>query len=242
MKPRQVLSLTSSYTQICERLSKLTTSNICDAFPQVRLLDSKISPIGNREQCVGLAYTVNSAQDSLSIMQGLDDLHAFLATFDPLATDITPTILMIASCGAPYALVGGMCANTAKLNGFSGVITDGPCRDIYEIRQADISIFARGKCAKSGNKDKVGTIKQPINCGGAQVDPGDIILADVDGIVAMSKQEAISAIVKAESIQVMEELALQRLIAGAKFKDICNIDEHVENLQAGVESKLKLKL
>lgn len=242
MKSRSALSLESSYKQICERLASLTTPNICDAYPNVRLLDSKIKPVGNIAQCVGIAYTVDSNQDSLSIMQSLDDLQAFLATFDPSKTDIAPAILIIASCGAKHALVGGMCATNAKINGFEGVITDGPCRDIDEIKQANISIFARGNYAKSGTKTRVGTLKQPINCGGVQVNPGDIILADVDGIVAMNKEEAITVITKAESVQEMEALALQRVREGARFKDICNIDEHVENLQAGVESKLRLTL
>src|SRR5687768_9499346 len=130
MDVRSPLTQDSSYAEICARLTKLTTSTICDALPDVRLMDTKIEPVGDIEQCIGRAYPVNSAKDSISTMLALSDLDAFLSVLDPTRSDICPTILMIASCGASYALAGGMCVNNAKSAGFGGVIIDGPCRDI----------------------------------------------------------------------------------------------------------------
>lgn len=241
MNSRPVLTTGSSYKEICQRLSNLTTPVICDASPDVRLMDTAISPMGEKDQCIGRAYTVNSAQDSLSTMQALDDLHAFLAFMD-CGTDIVPTILMIASNGAPHALAGGMCAYVAKQNGFGGVVTDGLCRDIKEIHASELPFFAKGKCARSGPKDKVGTIREAIECGGVTVNPGDIVFADVDGIVVMNKEEAVSAITKGEVNQMNEEQALQKIKQGARFNQICNIDEHVEKLQSGSSSTLRLTL
>lgn len=65
------------------------------------------------------------------------------------------------------ALAGGMCTEVAKIKGFRGVITNGACRDIKEIK---------GKYAKSGTKDKIGTIRETIEWGGVTVNPGDIVL------------------------------------------------------------------
>ncbi|EKD71079.1 MAG: hypothetical protein ACD_46C00278G0006 [uncultured bacterium] len=241
MKSRPTLTINSSYTEIFQRLDKLTTPLICDAAPTIRLMDANIAPIGKNEQCIGRAYTVNSAQDSLSTMQALDDLQTFLAFLNCSDNDIVPTILVIASYGAPYALAGGMCANVAKIKGFGGIVTDGFCRDIKEIEASELPFFAKGKCAKSGKKDKVGSIKEKIQCGGIEVNPGDIIFADKDGIVAMSKEEAILAIPKGEEIQMKEDAALQKIKEGARFNQICNIDEHIENLRTDIPSKLKLK-
>lgn len=204
-------------------------------------MDPIISPIGEKDQCIGRAYTVNSAQDSLSTMQALDDLQAFLALLN-CDTDIVPTILIIAANNAPYALAGGMCATVAKHNGFGGIITDGLCRDIKEIQKSELPFFAKGKCARSGSKDKVGTIREKIECGGVIVNPGDIIFADVDGIVVMNKEEAVSAISKGEEIQMKEDMVLQKINEGARFNQICNINEHIENLQSGIPSKLRLTL
>lgn len=123
------LNTESSYTEICQHLSKLSTPAICDAFPSVRLMDASIHPVGDNKQCIGRAYPVNSAQDSLSTMQALDDLPAFLISLGCSDLDIVPTLLVIASCGAMHALAGGMCTAVAKINGFGGIIT----MDIIEI-------------------------------------------------------------------------------------------------------------
>jgi regulator of RNase E activity RraA len=160
------------------------------------LSDARIEVIGDVEQCVGRAYTVNSVQDSLSTMQALDDLQAFLAFLNYPENDIIQTILMIASDGAPYALAGGMCTTAAKLEKFGGV----------------------------------------------KINPGDLILADKDGIVVMNKEEAVTTIMKAEEIQTKEIVALQKIQDGIRFNQICNIDENVENLKAGIASKLRLTI
>lgn len=184
----------------------------------------------------------NSAQDSLSTMQALDDLPAFLISLGCSDLDIVPTLLVIASCGAMHALAGGMCTAVAKANGFGGIVTDGYYRDIPKIKDTALPFFGKGKCAKSGTKDKIGTIRKPIVCGGIDINPGDIIFADVDGIVAMTKEEAVAAINKAELIQNMESTALQKITEGARFNQICNIDGDVHKLQEGLPSKLEFTL
>lgn len=234
------LSNKFSYQEICQRLSALSTATICDAFPQVRLMRSTIKPVTENQSCIGRAYTVNSAGDSLSTMQALDDLQAFLAVLNPDNTDIVPTILIIAACGSKLALAGGMCVSVAKLKGFGGIVIDGPCRDVNEIKKAKLPFFAEGICAKSGTKDKVGNKRRTVECGDINVVPGDIIFADTDGVIALNYDEAITAIIKAEEIQSKEDAALTKIGNGARFNEICNIDEHVANIEAGIPSKLRL--
>lgn len=242
MDSRSTLTINSSYKEICQRLSSLTTPNICDAFKTVRLMDTEIRPVvAERDQFIGRAYTVNSNQDSISTMQSLDDLQAFLAVLNPSGNDIVPTMLLIASCGAPYALAGGVCANGAQRLGYAAVLTDGPCRDIREIRASNIPFFAKGICAKSGPKTRVGETKKTVQCGGVEVNPGDIIFADIDGIVVMNKQEAVSAIIKAEEAKPIETGCMEDINNGARYKDTCNIDEHAANIKAGITSKLIFK-
>ena len=240
MTERQELTPNDKYTEICQRLDKLSTPLICDALPNVRLMDSKIVAVGENNRCIGRAYTVDSHQDSLSIMHALDDLHSFLDFLNCSDNDVVPTIIIIDSNGSPYGLAGGMCATAAKFQGFGGIVIDGFCRDIQEIRDSEIPFFSRGICAKSGSKDKIGTIKEKIQCGGVDVNPGDLIFADEDGIVVMSKEEAVSAILKGEEKQKKEDVVLQKLKDGAAFNQICNINEHTENIQSGAPSKLKL--
>ncbi|CZJ03728.1 hypothetical protein DM455_13300 [Legionella pneumophila] len=235
------LKIEHSYVEICKRLSQLTTPLICDALPSVRLMDSDIHSFNTSPQTriVGRAYTVNSAQDSLSTMQALDDLPDFMLALG-CSDDRVPIILVIASCGTKLAIAGGMCADVAKTKGFGGIITDGNCRDVSEIRTTNIPFFAKGQCAKSGSKNKIGSIRKPINCGSVEVNPGELIFADEDGIIVMNKEEAVNAINKAEEIKEKEALALTRIHEGARFDEICNLKEHMEKLENNETSNLKL--
>ncbi|HAT1867336.1 RraA family protein [Legionella pneumophila] len=235
------LTIESSYSEICERLSQLTTPLICDALPSVRLMDSDIHSFNTSPQTriVGRAYTVNSAQDSLSTMQALDDLPDFVLSLG-CADERVPFLLVIASCGTKLAVAGGMCAEVAKTKGFGAIITDGNCRDVSEIKAINLPFFAKGQCAKSGNKNKIGSIRKPINCGSVEVNPGELILADEDGIVVMSKEEAVNVINKAEDIKEKEAVALNRIHKGARFDEICNLKEHMKKLEEGEPFTLKL--
>ncbi|ERH41853.1 TPA: hypothetical protein SLD83_001801 [Legionella pneumophila] len=235
------LKIEHSYVELCKRLSQLTTPLICDALPSVRLMDSDIHSFNTSPQTriVGRAYTVNSAQDSLSTMQALDDLPDFMLALG-CYDDRVPILLVIASCGTKLAVAGGMCADVAKTKGFGGIITDGNCRDVSEVRTTNIPFFAKGQCAKSGSKNKIGSIRKPINCGSVEVNPGELIFADEDGIIVMNKEEAVNAINKAEEIKEKEAAALTRIHEGARFDEICNLKEHMEKLENNEASSLKL--
>ena len=243
MDIRSPLTQDSSYAEICARLTKLTTSTICDALPDVRLMDTKIEPVGDIKQCIGRVYPVDSAKDSISTMLALSDLDAFLSVLDPSRSDIVPTVLMIACRRASYTLAGGMCATNAKYAGFGAVVIDGPCRDIDQIKASGLAFFAKGKCAKSGSKKFIGTNGQEILFGGAKdinhrptfinIKPGEIVFADIDGGVVMNKEEAVKAITKAEEIQAKEDIVMSKLKSGLLFNEIFNIDQHAKEIEKG---------
>ena len=233
------LTLNSSYSELFKRLAKLNTPLICDGYPTVRLMDPNIVAISENQHCIGRAYTVNSGRDSLSMMEALDDLEPFLSSLN-CSDDMVPTIMIIATNNAPYAIAGGIAATVAQAKGYGGIILDGLCRDIQEILDSKIPFYARGKCARSGPKDKIGTVKQKIQCGGVDVEPGEIVFADMDGIVVLNKEEAILAILKGEEKQRKEDIVLKRIKDGARFNQISNIEEHLRNIRAGIPSKLKL--
>jgi 4-hydroxy-4-methyl-2-oxoglutarate aldolase len=223
MNSRPTLTTSSSYQEICERLSKLSTSTICYADINVRMMDSKIKSI-NQNSCIGPAYTVHSNQSSVSTVEAeSDDLAKFLISINWDMDDIRP-ILVIAACGATNALAGEICVTAAKENGFGGIVLDGNYRDVVKVEESKFPFFAVGICAKPGQK-RQGTIKQPIECGGVTVTPGDIIFADRDGIVVMNKAEAVYAIEKGEAIDLKEEKVLERLRQGVKLNQMYEIDE-----------------
>jgi regulator of RNase E activity RraA len=87
------------------------------------------------------------------------------------------------------ALVGGLMRTTAMTRGLAGFVIDGAIRDLVEWAEGGIAIYARGHTHRGPSKEGPGEINVPIACAGLAVMPGDLILADADGIIAIPPDE-----------------------------------------------------
>lgn len=88
------------------------------------------------------------------------------------------------------ALVGGLMRTTCVARGLAGLVIDGAVRDLVEWAEPGMPIFARGHTHRGPSKDGPGEINIPIACAGLVVQPGDLIVADADGVIAIPAQEA----------------------------------------------------
>ena len=88
-----------------------------------------------------------------------------------------------------YAVAGGNVCKIAAKRGIVGFIVDGVIRDISEIREIKFPIFARGLMPKPGRKEIIKELNQPAHCGGVKVFPGDMVVADEEGIVVIPKNQ-----------------------------------------------------
>jgi hypothetical protein len=112
---------------------------------------------------------------------------------------------------AEFALAGGNVCAVAQKNGIVAFVLDGVVRDIAEIRAMRFPVFAKGVLPKPGAKELLGTLQQPIRCGGVAVSPDDVIVADEEGIVVVpagecaAVLEAAQARATADASQSLEE-------------------------------------
>ncbi|MGW8115409.1 RraA family protein [Caproicibacterium sp. NSD3] len=90
----------------------------------------------------------------------------------------------------------------------AGIILDGPIRDIDEIGNWDFPVYCTGTTPGGPYKEGPGEINVPISCGGVSVNPGDIILADPDGIIVIPRQDAAVIIEDAKKFQAADEAKL----------------------------------
>ena len=121
----------------------------------------------------GPAYTVSCAPgDNLM-------LHAAIYRAEP------GSIIVVKAGDVDYAMAGGNVCATAQKRGIAGFVIDGVIRDVAEVRQAQFPVFARGAMPIPGKKDGPGTLQNTIICGGVQVTPGDIVVADEEGIAVI---------------------------------------------------------
>jgi RraA family protein len=88
------------------------------------------------------------------------------------------------------ALIGGLIRTTCIAKGLAGIVVDGAVRDLAEWAEDGMPCFARGHTHRGPSKDGPGEINVPISCAGLAVMPGDLVIGDADGVIAVPAEEA----------------------------------------------------
>ncbi|HKX43582.1 MAG TPA: RraA family protein [Burkholderiaceae bacterium] len=112
------------------------------------------------------------------------------------------------------AAVGGILSFYAAHIGLAGLVVDGAIRDVAEIRSRDFPVYARGVTHRGPYKDGPGEINVPISVGGMVVHPGDIVVGDQDGLLAIPPDDAQDLIEKARVVLANEEKTMQAMKEG----------------------------
>jgi regulator of RNase E activity RraA len=112
------------------------------------------------------------------------------------------------------ASVGELTVLAAKAKGLAGIVCDGMCRDISGIRATGLPVFVAGAVPSSPGRDGFGEIGGEVSCGGAVVNPGDVIVGDEDGVVVVPLHDAAAVVDKLASIQANEAANLARIRSG----------------------------
>lgn len=112
------------------------------------------------------------------------------------------------------AVVGGILTHYAALIGVVGVVIDGAIRDVAEIRERDFPVYARGVTHRGPYKDGPGEINVPVSIGGMVVHPGDVIVGDQDGLLAMPVAEVPKLIELAREVLAKEAATVEAMNAG----------------------------
>jgi regulator of RNase E activity RraA len=100
-------------------------------------------------------------------------------------------VIVIAAKGdETAAVIGDRWAYWAKRIGVAGVVVDGLARDLAGLVDVGLPIFARGICPNSGFKNGPGEINTRVSCGGIAIEPGDVIIGDQDGVIAIPRNRA----------------------------------------------------
>ncbi len=211
-------------TDLLARLARVDTTSLVDAAPDLRVLPREIRPVRPGSRLAGRAVTVDSQSDLVPVLVGL-------------AAAGTGDVLVVA--GDPdRAIAGELFATEALRRGLAGLVIHGLCRDSPTLRTLDLPVFATGVTPRACPARAVPTVGVTLTLGDVEVRPGDLVLADDDGVVVGSPVEIAAALDGAESIQHREEALRAAIQQGESLFDHLNVDEHVAALTDGRDSRL----
>ena len=123
------------------------------------------------------------------------------------------------------ALWGGLTTQAALIKGLAGVVIDGAIRDSAEIARSRLPVYARAIVANAGGAEYVGELQIPVQCGGVVVNPGDWLVGDDDGVVAIPAAKLDEAIHTAGRILEAESRIALAIRAGQDLGAILQCDD-----------------
>lgn len=188
------------------------TGNVGDCIGRAAAMDARIKNLVEGMKIVGPALTVRvPPTDNLMIHKAL--------------TLIKPGDVLVIEGGGnhSWALLGFLMVSTAQKLGVAGIVADGCVRDAQEIRKSGFPVFSAGLSPNGPFKEGPGEINFPICCGGQVVWPGDIIIADDDGVVVLKQELAKTVIDDVDKIIQREDKRLKEIAAGMVIRP--GIDE-----------------
>ncbi|MFE7353843.1 RraA family protein [Streptomyces sp. NPDC057543] len=147
-------------------------TTLADLLGREQVMDIGIRPLWpSIPRVAGPAFTVRCPPgDNLM-------LHAAIHRAEP------GSVIVVEAGDVDYALAGGNVCAVAQRRGIAAFVTDGVIRDLAEVREMGFPVFARGVIPIPGTKKDVGPLNAPVRCGGVTVAPGDIVVADEEGVV-----------------------------------------------------------
>ena len=161
---------------IVHRFAEFDPATVYEAAGQKGMVDPAIRPAWAGARICGRATTVECPPaDNLM-------LHVAVAA-------APPGVVVVAAVSS-YLLAGAwgeILTAAAQARGLAGLVIDGAVRDIDAIREAQFPVFSRGLAIGSCTKERPGKVDVPIQFGGLQVNPGDMILGDADGLVVVDQ-------------------------------------------------------
>jgi 4-hydroxy-4-methyl-2-oxoglutarate aldolase len=198
-------------------LARLGSATVHEAAARSPVVDLALIQVVPGSRAAGPARTVRCGEgDNLMV-------HAAIAEAEP-----GEVLVLTLPEPAPVALVGELLATQAKGRGVAGLLVDAAVRDVEELRELGLPIWARFVRVRGADKKVPGAIGEPVEVGGATIRQGDVVVLDADGAVVVERERVEEVLAAARARAERERVKRAQLREGALSYDLDGLRGLVE--------------
>jgi 4-hydroxy-4-methyl-2-oxoglutarate aldolase len=203
-------------------LGELGVATVHEAQNRTGLMRPYMRPIYPAARVAGPAITVSCHPgDNLMI-------HASIDVVQP-----GDVLVVTTTADSTDGMFGELLAESCRAHGVAGLVIDAGVRDVAELTAMQFPVWSKAVSAQGTVKATAGSVNIPVVCAGAQVHPGDVIVADQDGVVVVPGTRVEEVAQLGEQRRAKEERTRARLRSGEKGLDMYNLRAKLKDL--GVE-------